>query len=58
MTGYINNTEREKSTTKITVPSKDLLQTWWENQSFSDTQNVTEFITTNPALQQMLKGLI
>ena len=26
MSGYISSTEREKSTTKITVPSKDLIQ--------------------------------
>ena len=26
MAGYILSTEREKSTTKITVPSKDLIQ--------------------------------
>ena len=31
MTGYILNTESEKSTTKITL-SKDLIQNWWRNQ--------------------------
>ena len=29
-----------------------------EIKSFSDEQQVREFITTKPALQQMLKGLI
>ena len=29
MAGYIYSTEGEKSTTKITVPSKDLIQNWW-----------------------------
>ena len=34
MAGYILSTEREKSTTKITVPSGDLTQNWWGNQKF------------------------
>ena len=42
---------------KIIVPSKDLIQNWWRNKDFSDKQNLREFSTTNPALQQMLKGL-
>ena len=32
MAGYILSTEREKSTTKITVSGKDLIQNWWRNQ--------------------------
>ena len=32
MTGYILSTEREKSTPKITVPGKDLIQNWWRNK--------------------------
>ena len=32
MAGYIYSTEREKSTTKITVASKDLIQNWWRNK--------------------------
>ena len=58
MAGYIWSTEREKYTTKITVPSKDLIQNWWRNKKFSDKQKLREFSTTKPALQQMLKGLI
>ena len=49
----------EKSTTKITVPGKHLIQNWWrKKKSFSDKQKLREFSATNPALQQMLKGLI
>ena len=32
MAEYIYSTEREKSTTRITVPSKDLIQNWWRNK--------------------------
>ena len=32
MAGYIYSTEREKSTTKITVLSKDLIQNCWKNK--------------------------
>ena len=49
--------KRKKSTTKITVPGKDL-KIDGEIKSFSDKQKVREFSTTKPALQQMLKGLI
>ena len=33
MAGYIYSNEREISTTKITVPSKDLIQNWWRNKN-------------------------
>ena len=58
MAGYIYSTQEKKSTIKITVPRKDLIQTDGEIKSFSDKQKVREFSTTKPALQQMLKGLI
>ena len=32
MVGCIYSTEREESTTKITVPSEDLIQNWWRNK--------------------------
>ena len=32
MARYIQSTEREKYATKITVPSKDLIQNWWRNK--------------------------
>ena len=57
MAGYILSTERVKSTAKITVPGKDLIQLDGEIKSFSDKQKLREFGTTKPALQQMLKGL-
>ena len=47
-----------KSTTKITVPSKDLIQIYGEMKIFSDKQKLRYFRTTNPALQQMLKEFI
>ena len=30
--GMAEYIEREKSTTKITVPDKDLIQNWWRNK--------------------------
>ena len=53
MAGYIWNTESEKSTTKITLPGKDLIQIDEEIKSFSGKQKLREFSTTKPALQQM-----
>ena len=47
----------KKSTTKITVPGKDLIQNDGEIKSFSNKQKLRVFSTTKPALQQMLKGL-
>ena len=58
MAGYILSTEREKSTTKITVPGKISFRIKGEIKRFSDKQRVREFSTTKPALQQMFKGLI
>ena len=51
MAGYILSTEREKSTTKITVPGKDLIKIDGELRSFSEKQKLREFSTTKPALQ-------
>ena len=51
MAGYIYSTQEKKSTIKITVPRKDLIQTDGEIKSFSDKQKVREFSTTKPALQ-------
>ena len=55
---YIYSTERETSTTKITVPSKISFKIYGEIQSFSDKQKIREFTTTKSDLQQMLNGLI
>ena len=49
---------KKKSTTKITVPGKDLIQNWWRNNNFTDKQKLREFSTIKPAFQQMLKGFI
>ena len=50
--------EREKPTTKITLPSKDLIQLDREIKTFTDKQKLREFSTTKPALQQMLKEIL
>ena len=41
----------------MTIPSKDLIQNWWRNQSFTEKQKLREFTTTKPGLQQIPKGL-
>ena len=43
-------TEGEKSTAKITLPSKDLIQNWWRNQQLFRQAKVKKFSTTKPAL--------
>ena len=58
MTGYIQSSEREKSTIETTVSDKDLIENDGEIKSFSNKQKFREFSTTKPALQQMLKGLM
>ena len=49
--------KKEKFTTKITLPSKDLIQNLWRNKKLFRQAKVKR-IQTKPALQQMLKGLI
>ena len=49
--------EKEKSTNKITVPARISFKTDGEIKNFSDKQDLREFSTTKPSLQQMLKGL-
>ena len=49
---------QNKLTAQITTPSKDLIQTWRRNQSFTDKQKLQEFSTTKSALQQKLKDLL
>ena len=56
--GYIESDEREKPTTNITLPSKDLIQIQWRNQKLYKEQKVREFSNTKPALQQMLEELL
>ena len=43
----------EKSTTKITVPGKDLIQNGWRNKKLFRQAKLTEFSTTKPALQKV-----
>ena len=49
---------KEKPTTQITIPGKNLIQNGGEIKSFTDKQKLTEFSTAKPALQQMLKDLL
>ena len=58
MSGYIESVEREKFTTKTTVPGKDLIQNCWRNKSFSEKQKLREFSTKKPVVQQILKRFI
>ena len=58
MAGHIQSDEREKATTKIILPSKGLIQIRWKIKIITDKQKLTEFSTTKPALQQMLKELL
>ena len=54
----LKSNEREKPTTQIIVPSKDLILYEGEIKSFTDKQKLREFSTTKPTLQQMLKDLL
>ena len=56
MAGYILSTEREKSTTKITVPGKDFIHFDGKIKRFSDKQKLREFSTTKSALTTNVKG--
>ena len=49
---------KEKPTTKITLPSKDLIQIQWRSQKVFRQQKLREFSTSKPALQQMVKKLL
>ena len=48
----------EKSQPRLLYPARISFKTDGEIKSFSDKQNLREFSTTKPALQQMLNGLI
>ena len=43
---------------RLLYPARVSFKTYGEIKSFSDKQKLREFSTTNPVLQQMLKGLI
>ena len=49
---------RGTSTTKITVPGKDLIQNWWRNKKLFWQAKVKRIQYQQPALQQMFKGFI
>ena len=61
MTGYISSTERKKKKKlqpRLLYQAKISFKIDGEIKSFTDKQKLREFSTTNPALQQLLKGLI
>ena len=44
--------KKKKYTTKITLPRKYFIQSFWRNQKFHRQAKVKKFSTTEPALQQ------
>ena len=58
MAEHTYSDEREKPTAQITVPARISFKYEGEIKSFTDKQKLREFITTKPALQQMLKDLL
>ena len=59
MAGYIYKAMKEKNLQQILLYlARISFKVDEEIKSFTDEQQVREFITTKPALQQMLKGLI
>ena len=58
MAQYIWSDKREEPTTKNILPAKLLFRVDGEIKSFPDKQNLREFSTTKPVLQQMLKELL
>ncbi|KAK1345655.1 hypothetical protein QTO34_008118 [Cnephaeus nilssonii] len=47
---------KQETTTKITLPSKAIIQIEGQIKSFTDKKKLQEFITTKPELYEMLKG--
>ena len=58
VSGYISNTEREKSTTRLLYATRISFKIDGEIKSFSNKQKLREFSATKLALQHILKGLI
>jgi len=58
MAGYILSTERENLQPRLLYPARISFKIDGEIKSSPDKQNLGEFSTTKPALQQMLKGFI
>ena len=56
MVGYIQSTEREKSTTEITVLNKDLIQNWWRNQKLFRQVKVKRIQYHQTSLTTNVKG--
>ena len=58
MTGYTSSAEKEKPTTKISLPSKDLIQILRRNQKLYRQAKAERFSTTKPDFQQMLNDFL
>ena len=58
MAGYILSTERKKNLQpRLLYSEKIIFKIDVEIKNFTDKQNLREFRTTEPALQQTVKGL-
>jgi len=49
---------RKKPTTKVTLPSKDIIQIQWRKEVLQTKQKLKEFSITKPSFQQMLKEFL
>ena len=56
--GYIQRAEEEKYAAKNSLSSKPSFIMEGETKSFPDKQKLKEFVTTKPALQEVLKGTL
>ena len=57
MAGYLESTQRQKSTTKITISGKDLIQNWWRNQKFHGQVEVKRIQHHQTSLATNTKGI-
>ena len=53
---HIQSTEREKSTSKISLPSKDLTQNWWRNQKLFRQAKVKRIQYHQTSITMNVKG--
>ena len=58
MARNIPSSEKQRPTTKTTLPSKALNQNGRQNRSFPDKRELKEYTPTKPVLKDMQKGLL
>ena len=56
--GYIQCAESEKYAAKNSLSSKAVIQNRRRAKNFPDKQKLKEFVTTKPALQEILRGTL